>query len=200
MLFATNLLLLAILAGLFLIFKRLERTETFRVSVRFYLEAMEVDCSEYYLFDTTIELIIVPRIGDTFSIGTEERPRGREFPRSAFRHGRRGPDVDRLAWRGRRRVVDPRHALSRRAGSPQPAAPRASIGDGAGRHGLTMLPCFLGDREPGLVRVPGAVTVPDRSIWLLSRPDLRRTARVRAFVDFVAAAILGHRGLLEGRE
>ena len=63
-----------------------------------------------------------------------------------------------------------------------------------------MLPCFLGDREPGLVRVPGAVTVPDRSIWLLSRPDLRRTARVRAFVDFVAAAILGHRGLLEGRE
>lgn len=66
-------------------------------------------------------------------------------------------------------------------------------------HGLTMLPCFLGDREPGLVRVPGAVPVPDRSIWLLSCPDLRRTARVRAFVDFVTAAILGHRGLLEGR-
>ena len=65
--------------------------------------------------------------------------------------------------------------------------------------GLTMLPCFLGDREPGLVRVPGAVPVPDRSVWLLLRPDLRRTARVRALVDFIAAAILDHRALLEGR-
>lgn len=65
--------------------------------------------------------------------------------------------------------------------------------------GLAMLPCFLGDREAGLVRVPGAAPVPDRSIWLLSRPGLRRTARVRAFVDFIAAAILDHRALLEGR-
>jgi DNA-binding transcriptional LysR family regulator len=64
--------------------------------------------------------------------------------------------------------------------------------------GLTMLPCFLGDPEPGLVRVPGAAPVPDRSIWLLLRHDLRRTARVRAFVDFIAAAILDHRALLEG--
>jgi DNA-binding transcriptional LysR family regulator len=65
--------------------------------------------------------------------------------------------------------------------------------------GLTMLPCFLGDSEPGLVRVPGAVPTPDRSIWLLLRSDMRRLARVRAFVDFIAAAILDHRGLLEGR-
>jgi len=65
--------------------------------------------------------------------------------------------------------------------------------------GLTMLPCFLGDREAGLVRVPGAIPVPDRSIWLLSRPDLRKTARVRAFVDFIAAAILDRRALLQGQ-
>ncbi len=65
--------------------------------------------------------------------------------------------------------------------------------------GLSMLPCFLGDREPGLVRVPGAVPEPDRSIWLLSRAELRRTARVRAFIDFTTAAILDRRDLLEGR-
>ncbi len=65
--------------------------------------------------------------------------------------------------------------------------------------GLTMLPCFLGDREPGLVRVPGANPVPDHSIWMLSRADLRRTARVQAFIDFITAAILDHRALLEGR-
>ena len=65
--------------------------------------------------------------------------------------------------------------------------------------GLAMLPCFLGDRESGLVRIPGAMPIPDRSIWLLSRRGLRQTARVRAFVDFIAAAILDHRALLEGR-
>lgn len=65
--------------------------------------------------------------------------------------------------------------------------------------GLTMLPCFLGDRDRDLVRVPGAVPIADRNIWLLLRPDLRKTARVRAFVDFIATAILSHRNLLEGR-
>ena len=65
--------------------------------------------------------------------------------------------------------------------------------------GVAMLPCFLGDRESGLVRVPGAVPIPDRGIWLLTRHSLRGTARVRVFVDFIAAAILDHRDLLEGR-
>ena len=65
--------------------------------------------------------------------------------------------------------------------------------------GLAMLPCFVGDGVPGLVRVPGSVPTPDRNIWLLSRLDLRRTARVRALADFIAAAILDHRALLEGR-
>lgn len=65
--------------------------------------------------------------------------------------------------------------------------------------GLAMLPCFLGDPEPGLVRVPGASPIPDRSIWLLLRAGLRTTARVRAFADFIAAAILDRRALLEGR-
>lgn len=64
--------------------------------------------------------------------------------------------------------------------------------------GLTLLPCFLGDREPGLRRVPGAEVVQDRSLWLLLHDDLRRTARVRAFLDFVAPAILKRRALLEG--
>lgn len=65
--------------------------------------------------------------------------------------------------------------------------------------GLTMLPCFLGDPEPGLVRVPGAAPVPDRSLWLLLHNDLRKAARVRAFVDFMATAIGEARPLLEGR-
>jgi DNA-binding transcriptional LysR family regulator len=53
------------------------------------------------------------------------------------------------------------------------------------RHGpfLTLLPCFLGDCQPGLVRVPGAKLIADRSIWILSRPDQKNLARLRALKD-----------------
>jgi DNA-binding transcriptional LysR family regulator len=64
--------------------------------------------------------------------------------------------------------------------------------------GLTMLPCFLGDTEPGLVRVPGSEPQPDRSLWLLLHRALSQTARVRAFVDFLAEAVVRDRALFEG--
>lgn len=53
---------------------------------------------------------------------------------------------------------------------------------------LTLLPCFLGDASDGLVRVPGAAMIADRSIWLLYRQGLRETARIRALRD----ALLAH--------
>jgi DNA-binding transcriptional LysR family regulator len=66
--------------------------------------------------------------------------------------------------------------------------------------GRTVLPCYLGDMEGGgLVRLgpvlPGAVS----ELWLLMHEDLRRTARVRAFTEFMAHALEGDRDLLEGR-
>jgi DNA-binding transcriptional LysR family regulator len=65
--------------------------------------------------------------------------------------------------------------------------------------GIGMLPCFLGDREEALVRVPGAEPRPLFQIWVLSHEDLRGTARMRAFRGFIADAILRERDLLEGR-
>lgn len=60
--------------------------------------------------------------------------------------------------------------------------------------GLAMLPCFLGDAEPGLVRVVGAPEIADRHLWLLLRPDIRQTAVTRAFVDLMAVSILARVG------
>ncbi len=65
--------------------------------------------------------------------------------------------------------------------------------------GLTFLPCFIGDTDRRLRRAPGTEPDPDRSIWLLLHGDLRRTARVRAFIDFVAAEILRDRDFILGR-
>lgn len=65
--------------------------------------------------------------------------------------------------------------------------------------GISMLPCFIGDTEPTLRRLPPGLAEPDREIWLLTHEDLRNTARVRRFMDFMANAILAKKGLLEGR-
>ncbi|WP_235431332.1 substrate-binding domain-containing protein [Vibrio sp. VPAP30] len=51
---------------------------------------------------------------------------------------------------------------------------------------MAYLACNLGDRHPNLVRAPFQKPVPYRSIWLLVHSDLRRTARIRYFVDFLA--------------
>ena len=59
--------------------------------------------------------------------------------------------------------------------------------------GMAYLPDFIMRDRPGMVRVPGTKSVPDRSIWLLLHADLRETTRVRLFVDHVAAAFAGMR-------
>ena len=75
--------------------------------------------------------------------------------------------------------------------------------------GLSMLPCFMGDPEPGLRRMPPGpepglrrmppgTTIPDRDLWLLTHEDLRGTARVKRFLDFMADAIRSKRDLLQG--
>lgn len=65
--------------------------------------------------------------------------------------------------------------------------------------GMAVLPCFMGDTEFDLRRVPPGIATPDRDIWLLTHEDLRHTARVRLFIDFMAKAILVKKDLLEGR-
>lgn len=64
--------------------------------------------------------------------------------------------------------------------------------------GLAALPCFMADPEPCLRRVRGVVPELETGLWVLTHADLRRTARIRAFLDGVADAVAGQRALLEG--
>ncbi len=67
------------------------------------------------------------------------------------------------------------------------------------RVGLGVLPCFLGDAEPGLVRaIPGRLDDISRELWIVTHADLRRTARVRAFMDHAGAFLTARRALLAG--
>lgn len=65
--------------------------------------------------------------------------------------------------------------------------------------GLAPLPCGIADLEPDLVRIaplPEAFAI---DLWLLTHEDLRRTARIRAFLDFLADALTAEATQLEGR-
>ena len=55
--------------------------------------------------------------------------------------------------------------------------------------GLALIPCMLGDAEPGLVRVPGAEPIALFDVWILSHPGLRDMARLRAMRDWLVAAL-----------
>lgn len=59
--------------------------------------------------------------------------------------------------------------------------------------GMAYLACNLGDRHPNLIRAPFQKPMPYRSIWLLLHRDLRNTARVRLFVDFLAERVRARR-------
>lgn len=65
--------------------------------------------------------------------------------------------------------------------------------------GLAPLPCGLADLEPDLVRVAPLPEDFTLDLWLLTHEDLRQTARIRAFLDFLAKALAKEAPLLEGR-
>lgn len=65
--------------------------------------------------------------------------------------------------------------------------------------GIGPLPCYRGDRIAGLRRLSEPEPDLAGSLWLLTHPDLRQAARVRAFMEHLAAEVAPLRPALEGR-
>lgn len=61
--------------------------------------------------------------------------------------------------------------------------------------GVAGLPCFLGERDPDLVRIDEDVPSFARDIWIAVHRDLSKTSAVRAVMDFVAAVVSENRDL-----
>jgi DNA-binding transcriptional LysR family regulator len=135
-------------------------------------------------------------------------------------HGLKGPELfggfyisgDRLAeWRAGR--PDPRwiaisgHGVPdwtregevRTTGTPfrttdfeaQIAAVRQGIG-------ITTLPCFVGDTDPLLERVPDTDLHLYGPVWLLTQGETRKTKRVQLFTEFVSRRLAAYAPLLAG--
>ena len=136
-------------------------------------------------------------------------------------HGLKGPDIfggiymsrDRLvAWRGGvpdpvRWIVISIHGIPdwahegevRTAGVPfrvtDAEAQIVAVRQGLG---LTTLPCFVGDADPLLARVPGTHLHMYGTLWLLTQGETRKTKRVRLFTEFVSCRLAAYAPLLAG--
>ena len=85
------------------------------------------------------------------------------------------------AWLQRHRLEEA-VTMEHNSGTGLLAAVRAGAG-------LAVLPSFVADRDPELVRCLEPITGDQAELWLLTSERLRHTPRVRAVMDFVGAAL-----------
>jgi DNA-binding transcriptional LysR family regulator len=64
--------------------------------------------------------------------------------------------------------------------------------------GMTTLPCFVGDADPLLARVPGTDLHMYGTVWLLTQGETRKTKRVRLFTEFLSRRLAAYAPLLAG--
>ncbi len=77
-------------------------------------------------------------------------------------------------------------------------ASRAVLNACAEGLGMSLLPCYVGDFDPRLVRVGEPFSHLDLDLWVLTHPDLRHTARVRAFMTHLYDELLAEVDLWAG--
>ena len=65
--------------------------------------------------------------------------------------------------------------------------------------GMTTLPCFVGDADPLLARVPGTELRMHGTLWILTQGETRKTKRVRLFTEFVSERLATRVRLLSGQ-
>ncbi|RXF74436.1 LysR family transcriptional regulator [Hansschlegelia zhihuaiae] len=64
--------------------------------------------------------------------------------------------------------------------------------------GVGPLPCYIASRFPGLVRLYDPPGQQPPGLWILTHPDLRSSARIRAFMDHVGQELARRRPCFEG--
>ncbi|MFM9881379.1 MAG: LysR substrate-binding domain-containing protein, partial [Burkholderiales bacterium] len=65
--------------------------------------------------------------------------------------------------------------------------------------GLAVLPCFIGDQQPLLVRMTAPIDECANDLWILTHPDLRNTVRVNAVFDALRQELNAAIPLLAGK-
>lgn len=64
--------------------------------------------------------------------------------------------------------------------------------------GVTFMPCYVADADRRFVRVGNPLEALTMQLWVLTHPDLRHTARVKALMDFLYVALTQEADLFAG--
>jgi len=64
--------------------------------------------------------------------------------------------------------------------------------------GIAQMPCVFSDSDPLLHRIPAQFVESGWGLWVLSHVDLRTTARVRIFRDFLVDELMKQKAQIEG--
>jgi len=64
--------------------------------------------------------------------------------------------------------------------------------------GIGLLPCFMAEGDPDLVRLPEVELISDKEIWTLTHVDILHNPRVRLLMDHLYRAFADQRGRIEG--
>jgi molybdate transport repressor ModE-like protein len=102
-----------------------------------------------------------------------------------------GAHLPEAVWL-RRQVPDLRLAFRGNGQMGQAAAARAGLG-------IAVLPHFIGASDPALVAVPFAETPPSRELWMLTRNDSQRIARLQVVKAFLVELFATNKALFAGR-
>lgn len=116
-----------------------------------------------------------------------------------------GEAVDALPWIGwedgaetlrfggfyRNRGLNPVFAYRSNSLLAQVSAAEAGMG-------VAVLPCFAGDSSAVLQRLEPVDPAYATNLWILTHPDLKRAARIKAFIEFMSVALRRKRRLLAG--
>nr|MDJ0896116.1 LysR family transcriptional regulator [Alphaproteobacteria bacterium] len=65
-------------------------------------------------------------------------------------------------------------------------------------NGIGVLPCFLGDPDPALIRLTPVLTEARVDQWLLVHADLRHVPRIRIVMDALVELFRAQRPAFEG--
>lgn len=65
--------------------------------------------------------------------------------------------------------------------------------------GVSILPCFKGDIDDSVVRIPPYITEARFDLWVLSHPDMRQNKKIQTFVRFMTEYVTQQKALIEGQ-
>lgn len=107
------------------------------------------------------------------------------------------PAVQLLTWVGEQPTSWREPDFARATLGPRFDSPLALLAAIHAGLGVGLLPCFLAASERSLVRLGEPIEY-DWGLWVLSHPDTRTTARLRAFRGFLVETLAGQRSKLLG--